>query len=99
MKKLPSNWTMQTMCPSVARTEPKLKIWFICFRKQLVDYQTRQATIEEKMADVVEQNAENKDQVNYLMNKQKKCAHQKEVLQGRLVQFEQEGKIQFIIFS
>ena len=42
------------------------------------------------MADVVEQNAENKEQVNYLMNKQKKCAHQKEVLQGRLVQFEQE---------
>ena len=82
---------MQTMCPSVARTEPKLKIWFICFRKQLVDCQTRQSTIEEKLADVVEQNAENKDQVNYLMNKQKKCAHQKEVLQGRLVQFEQEG--------
>ena len=50
------------------------------------------------MADVVEQNAENKDQVNYLMNKQKKCAHQKEVLQGRLVQFEQEGKIQSVIF-
>lgn len=50
----------------------------------------------------MEQNAENKDQVNYLMNKQKKCAHQKEVLQGRLVQFEQEVRMKddnFLVFS
>ena len=63
----------------------------INLRKQLVECQSAEKSREEKITTLVDEHSESKEQINYLSNKQKKCAHQKEVLQGRLVQIEQEG--------
>ena len=71
----------------------RLRPGIYVFRKQLVECQSAEKSQEEKLSTLVDEHSESKEQINYLSNKQKKCAHQKEVLQGRLVQIEQEGLV------